>query len=97
MIPLTIKVQSLKDAKAGIPILEGATIDQIEMVHPANVVIGIMEAGTEGGQTVLSVNMKCADGTYRCCQLTAALFEGLYVVFKGVQGRFKEEKLKREN
>ncbi len=84
---IAIKIQSVQDANEGKPLIDGLTKDNI--VEAERMTVGILEKGTEGGQTVLMF-LQHLEGTNKvvCFQATARLFQGLYGVFQGAQLRF---------
>lgn len=87
MEALKVKIQSIKDAKKGKGILEGAT--QADVVKGEDFVIGILENGTVGGQMSLMFCIKLGDD-WITAQCTQKHFEALEKIFAGAKERFRK-------
>lgn len=83
MVATTITIQSLEDADNGKPLAKGLK----EVRECEKFSVGILEKGTEGGQTTLM--FICQDGDKGVVgQMTANQFELLIDVFRGAIERF---------
>lgn len=89
MVAVKTVVQSLEDAKAGKPIVEGLTLEKIKETH--DLTIGILEAGMTSGRTSLMFCLKMPDDTYSIAQMSAAQFEMVIAAVRGATQRFEDE------
>jgi ApbE superfamily uncharacterized protein (UPF0280 family) len=88
MVAITIKIQSLEDAKNGKAIIDNVDISDLK--EAKSLTVGILEKGTEGGQTSLMFLLEDGDGkTYHMAQCTANQFEAILGAFRGADLRFK--------
>ena len=83
MVATTIVIQSLEDAANGKPIVEGIIPSECQKFT-----VGILEKGTQGGQTSLMFVCQTGDKTAVCGQMTASQFEMLIGAFRGAIQRF---------
>lgn len=83
---LKIRIQSLEDAKNGIPIIEN--LDPKDVTEVQDLTVGILEGGTVSGATSLMFVLKTTDGKSVMAQITAKQFDGLMGAFLGAIERF---------
>lgn len=90
MPSLKIVINSIEDAKAGKPIVEEINKDlsNLTEVESEKMTIGILEKGTQAGQTSLMVIMKTPDGKFVMSQITGNMFEALISAYRGANERF---------
>lgn len=82
MVATKVVIQSLEDAANGMPIVKGVVPAYCEKFT-----VGILEGGTQGGQT--SLMFICQDGDKAVCgQMTANQFEMLIGAFRGAVEKF---------
>ena len=86
MQKLTIKINSIEDAKAGKKIVETATKENT--VECVNLTAGILEGGMESGKTSIMFILEMPDGTHAVAQLTQDLLDGLNGAVRGAVERF---------
>lgn len=89
MVKLSLRVQSVKDAAEGTPVVEGITRENAE--EAKDITICIQEAGTQSGQTSLMILFKMADGTFKYGQITKNHLDALNGAVAGAEQRFKDE------
>ena len=95
MTVLSVKAQSLLDAKKGKPLFSDDDLIGMELVEVSNLSVGILEGGTENGQVSLSFLTKNKkDGIVTVVQMTANQFTMLVSAYNGAIQRFLDEKAK---
>ena len=60
-------------------------IKEGEIIH-----VGVLENGTESGQTTLYITIDMHNGEHVCCQTTLNLLNMLHGIANGADKRFKE-------
>lgn len=83
---LQIRIQGLGDQVALIH--DGAT--PRDVIQTKDVIVGLQEAATVGGQTGVSFAAKIPGGKVVWFQITANNFEALIGAYKGAQERFNQ-------
>lgn len=81
-----IIINSISEAKAGVPIVPGTLPENTHQATEFNV--GILEKGTEAGRTSVMIVLKNPDGTFTMGQCTAREFEAIAAALKGAKERF---------
>lgn len=76
----------MEDAKAGKPIVDGITMDQVK--ETKDLTVGILENGTTSGNISFMFCLKNSDGTVSMAQMTANQFEMLHGAYMGARARF---------
>lgn len=85
MVATKVTIQSLEDARNGKALIQGVIRENIHECEEFS--IGILEAGTEGGQTTLM--FICKDGDKAVVgQMTANQFDVLIGAVRGAIKRF---------
>jgi hypothetical protein len=93
--PLRIVIQSLKDVALNRNQLFPGK--KPKDVIDSTLTIGILEGGTQSGQTVVAFGWEDAKtGKLHFTQLSANQFEGLMAAYKGACLRFEDERKQRD-
>lgn len=88
MEAIKIVVNSLEDANAGKPIVEGVKKDLSNVHQAKNVTFGLLEKGMQSGRTSLMIILENPDGTFSVGQMTQDHLEVLNAAVRGAVGRF---------
>jgi hypothetical protein len=86
-VKLNVVINTLADARAGIPIVEGCTRENITQAD--QLTIGILESGMTSGRTSLMFILTMNDGTFKVAECSAAQFEMLIGAVRGAVKRFE--------
>lgn len=89
MVKVKVKIQSLKDALAGMVL-----VDDMELQYSKeskDLTVCILEGGTVNGKTSLMFILKMPNGSYTHTEITAELFNGIAKALEGAEQRFKDE------
>jgi hypothetical protein len=86
MEQLRITINSLEDAKAGKPIDNRTTTENIRPTK--DFTVAILEGGMKSGRTSIMFTLGNADGTFSIAEMTPDQFEVLIGAFRGAIERF---------
>lgn len=88
MATLKIRIQSLEDAKQGMPVIEGLDSPEQLKQYPFVTAV-IMEGGMQSGATSVMFVMQ-RDGEEKAVygEISGKLLEMLYATYKGAQSRW---------
>lgn len=87
MVTVKVVIQSLEDAKNGMPLVEGGTEENTyETTEP--ITFAFLESGMQSGATSLGVIMKDKDGKNVFGQFSVRHFQQLSGILSGVLERF---------
>lgn len=86
MSHIKIRINSLEDAKNGVPVIENATDDDV--VHTEDCTIAVLEAGMQSGASSISIILKTPEGKHLVYQTSVGLFEAVAATVNGAKQRF---------
>lgn len=82
---LKIVINSVEDAKAGTPIVDTSTKENMQ---EGEMTFAYLEKGMKSGKTSVMVIIKLADGTHAIGECSGDNFEKAHSAFKGAKERF---------
>lgn len=85
MIGFSIRINRVGDPPTPLFTDNDAPFEEIGIVSTC-----ILEKGTVGGQTTVTIGMEGADGKHYVAQTTKGLLEGLLAAIKGSEANWKE-------